>query len=99
MVSRPSLPRANTTSCEEVWDLCHCEDTVEQGDDIEEAADGQLYLTLSIAAVSTKVSSTTIQFLGQIQGKQIRILVDSGSSNTFVSASLASRLQASTACH
>jgi hypothetical protein len=84
---------------QEVWDLCHCEDTVEQGTDIEEAADGQLFLTLSAAAAATKVSSATMQFLGQIQGKSICILVDSCSSNTFVSASLASQLYGSSVCH
>lgn len=40
----------------------------------------------------------TMQFMGQVQGRPIRILLDSRSSNTFVSASLAAHLQGSSAC-
>jgi len=84
---------------QEVWDICHCDETAEPEDDTDIAHDGQLFLTLSAAAVSTQAPSATMQFRGQIQGRSVSILVDSGSSTTFVSAELASQLQGGSTCH
>jgi hypothetical protein len=53
-------------------------------------ADGQLFSTLSVSAITGAVSPRTMSFSGTLAGVQIRILVDSGSSNTFISPDLAS---------
>ncbi|CAN6166876.1 unnamed protein product [Urochloa humidicola] len=55
-------------------------------------ADSQLFLTLSQAAVTSKPSSRSMCMLGSIQGIPLRILVDSGSSHTFISTILSSQL-------
>jgi predicted aspartyl protease len=44
---------------------------------------------LSEAAVVGKESSRSMRLLGQMQGHEVSILVDSGSSHTFLSATLA----------
>ena len=56
-------------------------------------ADAQLFMTLSSAAVFDRDSTSTMQFMGEVQGRQVRILLDSGSSSSFLSASVAARLQ------
>jgi predicted aspartyl protease len=53
----------------------------------------QLFLSVSIAAVSGLPTPRTLCLHGCIQGKQVHILVDSGSSHTFISRHLASQLQ------
>ena len=60
--------------------------------------DARLFMTLSSAAVSDQASASTMQFKGEVQGRSVRILLDSGSSHTFVSASIAAHLQGSSAC-
>jgi hypothetical protein len=52
----------------------------------------QLYLTLSIAALSGVPAPKTLCLSGAIQQHKISILVDSGSSHSFISAKLASQL-------
>ncbi|CAN6328732.1 unnamed protein product [Urochloa humidicola] len=52
----------------------------------------QLFLTLSVAAVSGIPYPKTLCLEGTIQDQQIRILVDSGSSHSFLSASLSSTM-------
>ncbi|CAO2169428.1 unnamed protein product [Urochloa humidicola] len=52
----------------------------------------QLFLTLSMAAVSGTPAPRTICLSGSIQGCPMKILVDSGSSHSFVSKDLAKRL-------
>lgn len=58
----------------------------QQGDD-------QLFLTLSVAVVASSPSPRTMCLQGLIQGHSISILVDSGSSHTFISQHLASQLE------
>lgn len=53
----------------------------------------EVFLTLSLAAVTGKPSPKTMCMSGTIQGIPIDILVDSGTSHTFLSESLASQLQ------
>lgn len=52
-----------------------------------------LFLALSAAAYSGSDSPQTMQFSRSFTGKEVRILVDSGSSHSFVSASVASSVQ------
>lgn len=54
--------------------------------------DTQLFLTLSVAAVSGLHSPRTMCLRGAIQGHQVQILVDSGNSHTFISEQLAGQL-------
>ena len=51
-----------------------------------------LFLTLSEAALTGADAPKTMRFKGSIQGQEVLILIDSGSSNTFVSAAVAEKL-------
>lgn len=57
----------------------------------EEAPAAQLFLLLSAAAASGRPAARTMQFKGSIEGQDILILVDSGSSHSFINRSVASR--------
>jgi hypothetical protein len=52
----------------------------------------QVYLALSMNTSTEAASVHSIQFQGTVQGMPARILLDSGSSHTFVSTDLAARL-------
>lgn len=58
------------------------------------AGDSQLFLTLSVAALSGQQSPKSLCLLGFIQGQPVRILIDSGSSHSFVSTSVAAQFVA-----
>lgn len=80
---------------QELWDVCFAKDCQEACmDDCQETGneDAQLCLAISMAASGGPLPVTSIQFMGQIQGHLARILIDSGSSDTFVSTSLADKL-------
>ena len=81
---------------QEVWDLCQSE-FVEEGETSEpvEHESGQLNLLLSSAAVSAGDSLRTMQFLGYIGGRPVSLLVDSGSSHSFLHSEIASSLSGS----
>jgi len=64
------------------------DDCLEVGTD-----EAQLCIAISMAASGGPPSVTSIQFMGHIQGHPVRILIDSGSSHTFVSVALAAQLQ------
>jgi hypothetical protein len=53
----------------------------------------QLFMTLSVAALSGTPTPRTMSMLGSIQGHQINILVNSGSSHTFLNQQMAAKLQ------
>jgi hypothetical protein len=76
---------------QEVWDLCH-EDLSESGDEVETPAEPtqQAFMLLSTAATSGVSAPRTLQLWGKIHDRDISILVDSGSSHSFLSTSLAS---------
>jgi hypothetical protein len=61
--------------------------------DCLEAQQDQLFLSIYDAALSGVSSPRTMTFAGSIQNIDISILVDSGSSNTFISSTLASKLK------
>jgi hypothetical protein len=58
-----------------------------------DTASAQLCFFLSEDAVAGSESPKSMRLLGQMQGNSILILVDSGSSNTFISTKLASHLE------
>jgi len=81
---------------QELWEVCFSRDCQEDGYDDSLEADtdeAQLCIAISMAASGSPPSVTSIQFMGHIQGHPVRILIDSGSSHTFVSAALAAQLQ------
>lgn len=77
---------------QEFFDLCH-EDYQEPGTACDQSTedDSQLNMLLSAAACSGQSYSRTLQFLGDLNGMQVRILVDSGSSHSFLSSSIAAK--------
>lgn len=77
---------------QELYDLLQFEDdSVDVSSEVD-AADAQLFLALPEAAVSGHEAPKTIRFKGHIQGQEVLILVDSGSSHTFISAAVAQSL-------
>lgn len=72
---------------QEVWDLLAIDDSSELPDESSE----QLLLALSHEARVGSQGPRTIQFHGEIQGHKIVVLVDSGSSASFLAASLAAQ--------
>lgn len=76
---------------QEVWDLCH-EDLSESRDEVEAPAKQtqQAFMLLSTAATTGVSAHRTLQLWGKIHDRDISILVDSGSSHSFLSTSLAS---------
>ena len=73
---------------QELWDLLALEELPESS---EEPAE-QLLLALSHDAQMGSHSHRTIQFQGTIHGKSVVVLVDSGSSSSFLAASVADQL-------
>jgi hypothetical protein len=79
---------------QEMWELFQL-----HADDIEVASqtsDGELNVALSKEALSGTQTSKTLKFRGNIQGHHILILMDSGSSHTFIRQTLADQLVGST---
>jgi hypothetical protein len=56
------------------------------------SSDSQLHMILSKEVVLGVASSKTLKFLGSIQGHHVVIMIDSGSSHSFVNSSLSSAL-------
>lgn len=76
---------------QELWELLP-----EEGRDtsvVSEDTSAQLCLFLSEDAVAGTESPKSMRLMGQMQGKDVLILVDSGSSNTFISTKLANHLK------
>uniref|UniRef100_A0ACD6AFV1 Uncharacterized protein n=1 Tax=Avena sativa TaxID=4498 RepID=A0ACD6AFV1_AVESA len=57
---------------------------------------GSELMHISQAAVEGSQGATTMRFQGTVQNQEVLMLVDSGSSHTFISTELAERLQATT---
>ena len=74
---------------QEFWDICHAEDSGDCVSDSTEPTEAQVLVAVSLAALNGKIVINAIQFIGSVQGFQARILLDSGSSHTFLSASFA----------
>lgn len=74
---------------QELWDTLAFDDSTASPD--KQPAE-QILLALSYDAQTGSHSTNTIQFTGAIQGKPIVVLVDSGSSSSFLAASIADQL-------
>jgi hypothetical protein len=83
--------KVQLNALQEVLDLFHLSDDHQPSYTSSQAGE-QLFLTLSVAAVSGLSAPRTMCIQGKIQNQCMRILVDSGSSNTFISEQLASNL-------
>jgi hypothetical protein len=79
---------------QETWEICHGDDSEYADPDAEPdiGADHQCCVTISVAATQCVLAPRTIQFRGELQGQSVLILLDSGISHSFVSASVASSL-------
>ncbi|WVZ67898.1 hypothetical protein U9M48_016915, partial [Paspalum notatum var. saurae] len=78
---------------QEVMELFQLEDGLELHSTATTDSEGeQLFLALSVDALSGSLSGMSFCLNGEIQQHAVLILVDSGSSHTFISSQLASRL-------
>ncbi|WVZ91209.1 hypothetical protein U9M48_037412 [Paspalum notatum var. saurae] len=59
----------------------------------------QLFMALSTAAANGQYPTTTLKFRGTLSGQNILILVDSGSTHTFVSSAIAAQIPDVIAVH
>jgi hypothetical protein len=85
-------PTVQLQVLEEIWELMH--EPVEARDSAEpdNKSVSQELLSVSVSAVSGPSSPHTVQLQGTCQGHSISILVDSGSSLSFVNTALAAQL-------
>lgn len=83
-------PIVQLHSLQELWELIE-EDSSTNTTETEPKPSGEL-LSLSMSAVSGTPSRRTVQLSGECQGHPVILLVDSGSSHSFVSSPLAVKL-------
>lgn len=86
-------PMIHLNVVQEIYDLFQSSDDNVDAQSVQSAPDHQLMLHLSTAAVTGCPSPKTMCLLGSLQGHPISILVDSGSSHTFLSTKLSPMLQ------
>lgn len=78
---------------QELLELFSTEDLTDSQSVPARNGEDQLFLTISVAALSGKPAPKTLCLKGLMQNHDINILLDSGSSHSFISDSLASKLQ------
>jgi hypothetical protein len=66
---------------------------------IHSNVDAQVHMILSQEVVSIVTSSKSLKFMGKLQGHSVVILIDFGSSNLYVNATLAAALSEVSALH
>jgi hypothetical protein len=76
---------------QELWDLLQPDNDEESGS-VHSDTETQCHLLLSKEAVGAGNSTRTLKFVGSIQGNSVVVLIDSGSSYSFISAKLAPSL-------
>ncbi|GJN25313.1 hypothetical protein PR202_gb13125 [Eleusine coracana subsp. coracana] len=74
---------------QEMWKLFHEDDMIKYDEPLLSEDSAHLQMVLSHAAYSGVEAPRTMKLLGTIQGRAVVILVDFGSSHTFVSSSVA----------
>jgi hypothetical protein len=78
---------------QELWELMSEDDGLSDAPSVIDSAEqSQLCLMLSEAASTCVESPKSMKFMGHIHGLDIVILLDSGSSHTFMSSSIATQL-------
>jgi hypothetical protein len=83
------MPRRLRCSTYRLLDIFHEEHVVEADAHVQEPVQKQLFLSLSLAAVTGNVQPRTMCFWGLLGDQHVKILLESGSSNTFVSSKIA----------
>jgi hypothetical protein len=81
------MPQVQMQAVQELWDML----SVDSDLDVETEyvdAEPQLHMLLSSEAVSAETSPKTFKFQGVLQGHSVMILVDPGSSHSFVTTKL-----------
>jgi hypothetical protein len=85
-------PTIQLHTVQEPWDLFSADDDSIPSPGSSEENSEQLFLALSKAAVTGCEAPRTVKFAGSIQHLPVSMLVDSGSSSSFISASVAAQL-------
>jgi hypothetical protein len=85
-------PTVQLHAIQELWDLFQSDDDSSLSPGSSNGSLEQLFLAVSKAALSGSTAPRTFKFNGSIQHKQVTMLLDSGSSSSFISTSLATQL-------
>lgn len=94
MKRNPSHKCANSMSLhvvEEIWQMVYGEDLAEDGQVDTKEDSGDDLMALSVNATQGTIAGQIVRLIGDLCGREAIILVDSGSSNNFISLSLASK--------
>jgi hypothetical protein len=83
---------------QELWDLFSEDENVDSPAEVlgQSDAEGQICVSLSEAGATGQDSTRSMRLLGEIQGNAVLILIDSGSSHSFLSTKIAELLDGST---
>jgi hypothetical protein len=84
---------------QELLDIFQVDDSTDEALEAPEPAQEQLFLSLSVAAVTGVILPRTMCFWGQLGDQHIKILLDSGSSHTFISSEIAAKCSALSELH
>jgi hypothetical protein len=76
---------------QELLDVLQLNEAQDPDELSNEPVNEQLLLSLSVAAISGFIAPRTMCFWGQVGEQQVRILLDSGSSHTFISSVVAAQ--------
>lgn len=87
--SHKCSPTVQLHVVQEMWELFQLEES-------ESPVSAELCMALSPEAFSCQVTPKTLKLYGSVQGHGVVILIDSGSTHTFISHTLASKLHGST---
>lgn len=89
-------PAVQLHTLQAVWNLCQDEfSEIEEEPVLEPAVDehdAQVCMLLSAAAISGAAAPRTMQFMGSLADREVLVLMDSGSSHSFLSTSFAQDL-------
>lgn len=85
-------PTVSLHVVEELWQLLQEPDTIPVLSSEAESNSGDDLMTISLHAVKGKDAPKTIRFFGNLMGQKSLILLDSGSSSSFVSEMMAAQL-------
>jgi hypothetical protein len=85
-------PTVQLHAVQELWELFQLDDEEVATASQPGFPSEQLFMAISKAAITGVDAPRTVKFMGSIQHRPITTLVDSGSSNSFISSLLASRL-------